>query len=184
MKRYKKAKICSVWSVIPAFILMAYIPGGPAVQAAEDTIKIGVIGPMKYVQGIHHLAAAEIARDEIMAAGGISVGGKQYKIRLVQADSNEIASVTDAVNAMERIIANEKVDFIVGGFRSEATLAMMEVNADYKTIFLSCGPASPICPFRSPRITTDISTGSEGDRPTRFPPRHRPSCSLKWWPAP
>jgi branched-chain amino acid transport system substrate-binding protein len=143
MKRYKKAKICSVWSVIPAFILMAYIPGGPAVQAAEDTIKIGVIGPMKYVQGIHHLAAAEIARDEIMAAGGISVGGKQYKIRLVQADSNEIASVTDAVNAMERLIANEKVDFIVGGFRSEATLAMMEVNADFKTIFLSCGPASP-----------------------------------------
>jgi len=111
-------------------------------EKSTGKIKIGVIGPMKYVQGIHHWAAAEMARDEINGAGGIKAGDKTYLIELVKADSNEIASVTDAVNAMERIIVNEHADFIVGAFRSEATLAMMEVMADYKKIFLSCGPSA------------------------------------------
>jgi branched-chain amino acid transport system substrate-binding protein len=108
---------------------------------AQGAIKIAVIGPMAYVQGENHWMGAELARDDINKAGGISVGGKKLKVELIRADSNEIQSVSDATNAMERVITRDKADFVVGGFRSEAVLAMQEVAMDYKKLFLGCGAA-------------------------------------------
>jgi branched-chain amino acid transport system substrate-binding protein len=108
---------------------------------AEDAIKIAVVGPMAFAQGENEWAGAEMARDEINKEGGISVAGKKRKIELVRVDSNEIQSVPDATNAMDRAITREKADFVVGGFRSEAVLAMQEVAMDYKKIFLGCGAA-------------------------------------------
>ena len=113
---------------------------GPA-AFAQDTIKIAVVGPMAFVQGENHWSGAEMARDEINKEGGISVGGKKRQIELIKVDSNEIQSVPDATNAMERAITREKADFVIGGFRSEAVLAMQEVAMDYKKIFLGCGAA-------------------------------------------
>jgi len=111
---------------------------------AQGTIKIAVIGPMAYVQGENHWMGAELARDDINNAGGISVGGKKMKVELIRADSNEIQSVPDATNAMERVITSDKADFVVGGFRSEAVLAMQEVAMDYKKLFLGCGAADAL----------------------------------------
>jgi branched-chain amino acid transport system substrate-binding protein len=108
---------------------------------AEDSIKIAVVGPMAFAQGENHWAGAEMARDEINKEGGISVAGKKRKIELIKVDSNEIQSVPDATNAMDRAITREKADFVIGGFRSEAVLAMQEVAMDYKKIFLGCGAA-------------------------------------------
>jgi branched-chain amino acid transport system substrate-binding protein len=109
--------------------------------ALAQTIKIAILGPMAFVQGENHWAGAEMARDEINKAGGISVGGKKRMLELVRADTNEIQSVPDATNAIERVITRDKVDFLIGGFRSEAVLAMQEVAMDYKKIFLGAGAA-------------------------------------------
>ena len=40
-------------------------------------IKIGVIGPMKFMQGIGNWNGATMAADEINAKGGIQVGAKR-----------------------------------------------------------------------------------------------------------
>jgi branched-chain amino acid transport system substrate-binding protein len=109
---------------------------------AADTIKIGVIGPMKNVQGEHHWNGATMAMEEINAKGGIQVGNKKMKIELVKADSNEHLSVTDASNAMERLMTRDKVDFVVGGFRTEAVLPMQDIACEYKKIFIGCGAAT------------------------------------------
>ncbi len=124
----------------PSIIAAGMLAAAPA-AFAQNNIKIAVVGPMAFVQGENHWAGAEMARDEINKAGGISVGGKKRKIELVRVDSNEIQSVPDATNAMERAITREKADFVIGGFRSEAVLAMQEVAMDYKKIFLGCGAA-------------------------------------------
>ncbi len=105
------------------------------------TIKIGVIGPMNFMQGKGHWNGAMMAAEEINAKGGVQVGKEKMKIELVKADSNEFLSVTDATNAMERIITNDKVDFIVGGFRTEAVLAMQDIAMDYKKLFMGAGAA-------------------------------------------
>ena len=117
----------------------AAIAGG----AQAQTVKIAILGPMAFVQGENHWAGAEMARDEINKAGGINVGGKRVQIELIRADTNEIQSVPDATNAIERVITRDKVDFLVGGFRSEAVLAMQEVAADNKKLFLGAGAAHP-----------------------------------------
>jgi branched-chain amino acid transport system substrate-binding protein len=114
---------------------------GFAFGAQAQTIKIAILGPMAFVQGENHWAGAEMARDEINKAGGIKVGGKTMRVELVRADTNEIASVPDATNAIERVITRDKVDFLIGGFRSEAVLAMQEVAMDYKKLFLGVGAA-------------------------------------------
>jgi branched-chain amino acid transport system substrate-binding protein len=109
--------------------------------AQAQTIKIAILGPMAFVQGENHWAGAEMARDEINKAGGISVGGKRMQIELIRADTNEMTSVPDATNAVERVITRDKADFLIGGFRSEAVLAMQEAAMDYKKIFLGAGAA-------------------------------------------
>lgn len=108
-----------------------------------DVVKIGVIGPMNFMQGKGQWNGATMAADEINAKGGIQVGKKKMKIELIKADSNEFLSITDATNAMERLITHDKADFIVGGFRSEAVLAMQDIAMDYKKIFIDCGAAHP-----------------------------------------
>ena len=113
-----------------------------AVAFAQE-IKIGVIGPMKFMQGIGHWNGATMAAEEINAKGGIQVGTKKMKIKLIQADSNEFLSVTDATNAMERLMTQDNVDFVVGGFRSEAVLAMQDIAMEHKKIFIGCGAAHP-----------------------------------------
>jgi branched-chain amino acid transport system substrate-binding protein len=120
-----------------ASLIMAGVSCGPSEEANE--IKIGVIGPMDYIQGEHHWAGAQMAAEEINDAGGIMLGGESYQIKLVKADSNEITSPTDAVLAMEKLITVDKVDFVVGGFRSESVILMQETAMEYEMIFLGCG---------------------------------------------
>ena len=109
--------------------------------AQAQTIKIAILGPMAFVQGENHWYGAEMARDEINKAGGINVGGRRRQVELVRAATNELQSVPDATNAMERAITRDKADYVIGGFRSEAVLAMQEVAMDYKKLFLGAGAA-------------------------------------------
>lgn len=112
----------------------------PAAQA-QNSIRIAILGPMAFVQGEHHWAGAEMARDEINRAGGIAVGGRKLMVELIRADTNEMTSVPDAQSAAERVITRDKVDFLIGGFRSEAVFAMQEVAMDHRKIFLGVGAA-------------------------------------------
>lgn len=102
-------------------------------------IKIGVIGPMRIFVGFDQWRGAMLAAEEINAKGGIQVGNTQYTIKLSQVDSNELLSISDATDAMKRAITYHKADFLIGGFRSEAVLAMQEIAMDYKKIFLGVG---------------------------------------------
>ncbi len=127
--------------VFLSILLIAILAAAPAYAA--DVIKIGIIGPMNFVQGKHHWMGATLAAEEINAAGGMQVGNKKMKIELVKADSNEFINLTDATNAMERLMTQSKVDFVLGGFRTEAVLAMQDIVMDHKKLFIGCGAAHP-----------------------------------------
>lgn len=135
------------WFVYGVLILGLFLIA-PTQVTALDKIKIGIISPMNFMQGKDAWDGATLAAEEINKSGGINVGKKKYKIELVKADSNEFASVPDAISAFERLITWNKVNFVVGGFRSEATLAQQEIMAKYKTIYLNTGSASPVLTTR------------------------------------
>ena len=129
----RNAVVAAVSAVFAVVLSLAAAP------AAAQNIKIAVLGPMAFIQGEYHWAGAEMARDEINKAGGITVGGRKRLVELVRVDTNEMTSVPDATNAMERAITRDKADFVIGGFRSEAVVAMQEVAMDNKKIFLGNG---------------------------------------------
>ncbi|MBU0516271.1 MAG: ABC transporter substrate-binding protein, partial [Proteobacteria bacterium] len=83
--------------VMASFLLAATV--GPALAAR--VIKIGVLGPMAFVQGKGHWNGAMMAADAINGAGGVMVGNKRYRIKLIKIDTNEFVSVADATNAVE-----------------------------------------------------------------------------------
>jgi branched-chain amino acid transport system substrate-binding protein len=116
--------------------------GGPATTG--KVIKVGVFGPMQYLQGKHNWWGAQMAADEINSAGGVKIGSDVYQIKLIQTDTNEINSITDATAAMEKLITVDKADFLMGGFRTEAVLPMQEVAMDNHKIFMICGAADQV----------------------------------------
>jgi len=125
------------------FLVVSLVVLTLSLAVEARTIKIGVIGPMNFVQGKQHWNGATMAAEELNAKGGVQVGKEKMKIELVKADSNEALNVTDATNAMERLLTSDKVDFVVGGFRTEAVLAMQDIAMDNKKIFIGCGAAHP-----------------------------------------
>jgi branched-chain amino acid transport system substrate-binding protein len=127
--------------MLRSFLLAVMLAVAAPWAFAQSTIKIAILGPMAFVQGENHWSGAEMARDEINKAGGMSVGGKKMQVELVRIDTNEIQSVPDATNAVERAITRDKADVLIGGFRTEAVLAMQEIAMDYKKIFLGAGAA-------------------------------------------
>jgi branched-chain amino acid transport system substrate-binding protein len=131
-------------SLVTVLLLAGLMAGmfGCSSGVAAKEIKVGVIGPMTQSIGGQQWNGAQMAADEINNAGGVKVGTDTYTIKLLKYDSNEGASVTDAVNAVERAITVDKVNFLTGSFRSEAASAMQDVAVSNKVIFLSTGAAS------------------------------------------
>jgi branched-chain amino acid transport system substrate-binding protein len=114
-------------------------PSAARAQAKPEPVKIGIVGPMAFIQGEDAWNGATLAAEEVNAAGGIQVGAVKRPVQLVKVDTNEILNVADAASALERAINRDKIDFALGGFRSEAALAMQEVAMDAKKIFIVCG---------------------------------------------
>jgi branched-chain amino acid transport system substrate-binding protein len=98
---------------------------------------------MAFLPGEHMWHGATFAAEEINRAGGIVVSNVRRPVQLVRVDSNELISVPDAASAVERAITRDRVDFLIGGVRSEAVLAMQEVISEHRRIFLGVGAAHP-----------------------------------------
>lgn len=104
--------------------LIAAALGLAALSAQAQDIKIGfagpVTGPVQFL-GQHMKWGAEQAVEEVNRKGGVL--GK--KISFVMQDS--VCRPADAVAATERLLSQDKVDFLLADICSGATLAMMPV---------------------------------------------------------
>ena len=127
---------------LAALILVLFVSVKPVHAKPVNEIKIGIMGTMKMLMGEHQWMGAELAAEEINKAGGITVAGKTYAINLVKVDDNNMLSISDAISAIERAITLNKVDFLIGGMRSEAILAQQEIMAEHKVIWLNAVSAS------------------------------------------
>ena len=118
-------------ALAPAF--MAALIGATAVpsqapRAADDPVVIGFIGSFASDTGLSTLRGAEIAVEELNAAGGV-LGGRP--IKLVSADTRE--DVTEGIKAYEYLNEVEKVDFVVSGSLDDVSLGWLPRMAEYRT---------------------------------------------------
>jgi len=88
--------------------------------------------------------AAEMAAEEINAAGGVHLADGDYEIVLAFGDEKAYPTPdpTGAALEMERLITVEGCEFIMGGFRSEVTGALIEVAMDYEIPFIINGAST------------------------------------------
>jgi branched-chain amino acid transport system substrate-binding protein len=105
---------------------------------AADTIKIGVIAEAQAVAGSSIPQAAQLAADEINAAGGID--GK--KIEIVSYDNH--SSAAESVRAFQRAVSEDHVNAVIASYISEVVLALEPWTGRLKTVMVTPGAASDV----------------------------------------
>ncbi|MFZ5859477.1 MAG: ABC transporter substrate-binding protein [Spirochaetota bacterium] len=102
---------------------------------AQGTIKIGGIWTLADITGKQGSAAAQLAVDEINAAGGVL--GK--KLELIVVDDEGKAD--KAAAAVEKLATVDKVDVFIGGMASGAELGKIPAFKKYGKVVMSTGAA-------------------------------------------
>jgi branched-chain amino acid transport system substrate-binding protein len=111
--------------------------------AAQDTFRIGAPLPLTGAlspEGIKLRQGYELWAEKVNAAGGINVGGKQQKIELIFSDYQ--SQTPRAVQLAERLISEDKVDFLFSPFGSGATKAVSAVAEKYGVPLLASTASS------------------------------------------
>ncbi|WP_346535557.1 amino acid ABC transporter substrate-binding protein [Micromonospora sp. DPT] len=78
--------------------------------------------------------------DEVNAHGGIDVGGKKRKVQVIYYDDQ--SEPETAVKLTQRLISQDKVDFMFGPYSSGLTIATSAIAAKYKKIMFAGGAAA------------------------------------------
>jgi len=120
--------------------------GAPAF--ADKPILIGCPLATAFLYGWDAERAIKLAVDEINSAGGVKVGDTKRPFAVDVIDTRDLepgVPVSEALLAVEKLILEKKVNFLVGGpVRSEAALAVMPQLTKHKMIsILSTGALTP-----------------------------------------
>src|SRR5271157_5183437 len=127
---------------------------GPSADAqSKDPIKIGVIAEAQAVAGSSIPQAAQLAADEINAAGGVD--GR--KIEIVSYDNH--SSAPESVRAFQRAVNEDHVSAVIASYISEVVLALEPWAARLKTVMITPGAASDV-------ITANIAKDYEHNKYT------------------
>jgi len=118
---------------------------------AQETLKIGGIGSLSgggTAWGLAIKRGTELAIDEVNEKGGLKIGGKTYKIEHVMLDDQYTA--TGGKTAAERLIFQDKVQFIIGPIGSPPVISTVNVmyeameKGSQKVLLLANGFSIPI----------------------------------------
>lgn len=129
--------------VLLSFILS--IAGYQNLWADDGVIRIGFNLPqtgMFELVGNHSRNAAELVKKEIDAAGGIQVGGKNYKVDFVYGDNQ--SNPTSAASLTIQQISQEKVLGIVGPLSSSQAIPVGQMSEAFATPMISPWSTSPV----------------------------------------
>jgi len=104
----------------------------PLTAAAQEYITLGSAISLtgKYsTNGVHAQNGYDFAIDKINAAGGVSVGGKTYKLRVIYYDDE--STPARGAQLAERLISQDEVQFMLGPYSSGMTKAIAPVIDKY-----------------------------------------------------
>jgi branched-chain amino acid transport system substrate-binding protein len=111
--------------------------------SAEDVIRFGaplpLTGPLA-PEGIKQQQGYDLWAEQANKAGGISVGGKKYKVEIVYADYQ--SNTPRAVQTTEQMITQDNINFLFGAFGSGAAKAASTVSEKYKVPTIAAAASS------------------------------------------
>lgn len=123
---------------LPRLLLSLIVAAGcwqfsTAQASAEDVIRFGaplpLTGPLA-PEAIKQQQGYDLWAEQANKAGGISVGGKKYKVEIIYTDYQ--SNTPRAVQTTEQMITQDNVNFLFAPFGSGATKAVSSVSEKYK----------------------------------------------------
>jgi len=116
---------------------------GGSSSGVPDTITVGATLPLTGTEskvGGRYKQGYELAFDLANRAGGIDVNGKKVKVQLKLLD--DTTDQAKAVNLAQRLIAQDKVDFMLGTYSTPLVEAQSTVAEQYQIPYVNGGGAS------------------------------------------
>src|ERR1700730_5529536 len=139
MKRFPLISFC-LGAAVAAAALAAPALVTPA--SAEDTITIGFTasqtGPLN-VDSLGQQRGYEFWRDEVNAAGGIKVAGKNYKLNFVSYDDQSVGGRVQQLYT--RLVVQDKADFLFSPYSSGLTAPATVISEQYGKVMIVSGGA-------------------------------------------
>ncbi|MFZ2912896.1 MAG: ABC transporter substrate-binding protein, partial [Rectinemataceae bacterium] len=119
--------------ILVALAILAFVAGS---AFGQNVIKLGANWMLADVSGAECAKAAQIAVDEINAAGGVL--GK--KLQLIVVDDE--GKGDKGVAAIEKLVTVDKVDVLLGGISSAVQLAQIPTLKKYGIVTVATGAAA------------------------------------------
>lgn len=145
-------------------------------QASADELKIGVVASntgAASTTGKDIWQSAVLAADEINANGGVYVQdlGKKIPVKVILGDDESTRE--GGQKAVTRLITEDEVDILVGGFSSAVTSAHQSITTEHGVPYIVTGASSPIITHRTDVDTSNIfhhcpTTDDYGKQTTLF----------------
>jgi len=150
MRRQNAPACGSLWAAI---VGICGLIASTSFASAADAIKIGVIAEAQAVAGSSIAPAAQLAAEEVNAAGGVD--GR--KVEIVVYDNH--SSAAESVRAFQRAVSEDKVNAVIASYTSEVVLALEPWAARLKTVMITPGAASDV-------ITANIAKDYDNNKYT------------------
>ena len=122
-----------------AIIAVAAVGGGAAyvfwsgTEQSTEAIKVGLTCDLDYYGGAEALHAAELAAEQVNAAGGVI--GRNFTI-VAEDDDGTTGDISVAINAMTKLITVDKADYILT-FGGAAAFSYQDICSEQKKILVS-----------------------------------------------
>ena len=129
--------------VLGAAALSLALAGPAAAKVEGDTIILGSAISLtgKYsTNGVHAQNGYELAVKQINEMGGVKVGGKSYKLKIVYYDDE--STPARGAQLAERLIQQDGVKFMLGPYSSGLTKAIAPITEKYKIPMVEAEGAS------------------------------------------
>jgi branched-chain amino acid transport system substrate-binding protein len=128
-------------------------------QQANDQLKIGVVASMtgpSSTTGKDIWQSAVIAANEINAQGGVYVKelGRKIPVTVIQGDDESTRE--GGMKAVTRLITEDKVDALVGGFSSAVVSSHESIVSESGVPYVVTGASSPVITHRVDANTSGI----------------------------
>lgn len=157
------------YSLVMSFLIIgALLFSGCTEQPASgnaEAIKIGVVASMSgpaSTTGKDIWQSAELAAEEINAQGGVFVKELDKKIPIVLVQGDDESTREGGIKTVSKLITQENVDLLIGGYSSAVVSAHQAIVADNKVPYIISGGSS-----------TSVSRRNDIDTSYMF--FHRPS---------
>ena len=127
-----------VW--VAACLLVGIVAGAAAAQEIVVGLNAELTGSIPVV-GQSSRNGAQLAVDEINAAGGLEVGGRRYTIRLIVEDNEDDAA--SAVAATTKLITQNQVIAVIGPNASRNAVPAAQIAENFRTPLISPWSTNP-----------------------------------------